>query len=586
MTSIDNVPNNHRITLLITTSIMVLLLTVQALLLGNLSWSTSPNRTEIGHLGATVYFWHTGKFDVFHVNPPLVRMVAGMPIAFFCNPKYDWNAYSPRPQDRCEWQLGNAFVTANTLDDLRIYVFLARIFCIPLVLLGGYVGFRFATELYGEWSGVLFLMLWTFSPLILGWGATICPDVAATSMGTVGLYTFWHWLKNPKWKKAIIAGICLGLMPLTKMTWIIAPPIWLLLWILWRFFVQKTETKPPFLQFVVILLLALYTINTGYFFDGSLKLLNQYHFISGTLTNTEVTRTTPVKPDNRFKDSWFGSIPIPLPAEFVQGIDTQKRDFERGLDSYARGVWSDHGWRWYYCYVLMLREPLGVWCLAGIALFITIFYRQLNSAWYNEIIILLPMLVILGFISSQNGFSIHPRYIIPVLPFLYIFISKTAQSLSQRKPLFVFLTTGCLIWVVVHSLLFYPHSMSYFNELAGKPQNRSKYLLGSNIDWGQDFYELKNWCEKHPEKKPRYITVESAISPDKLGIEHDGNVPETPENGWILISVNLLNDQTEKYKWLKKYEPIGMIGYSIYIYHVTPENVNRVQRKMRLPEIE
>jgi hypothetical protein len=151
------------------------------------------------------------------------------------------------------------------------------------------------------------------------------------------------------------------------------------------------------------------------------------------------------------------------------------------------------------------------------------------------------MLIVFGFISSQDGFSIHPRYIIPVLPFLYIFISKTAQSLPQRKMLFGFLTTCCLVWVTVSSLLFYPHSMSYFNELAGKPQNWSKYLLGSNIDWGQNFYELKNWCEKYPEKKPRYISVESAISPDNHNIEHNGNVPETPENGWILISVNLLN---------------------------------------------
>jgi hypothetical protein len=36
--------------------------------------------------------------------------------------------------------------------------------------------------------------------------------------------------------------------------------------------------------------------------------------------------------------------------------------------------------------------------------------------------------------------------------------------------------------------------MSYFNELAGKPENWSKYLLGSAIDWGgQDLYELKVW---------------------------------------------------------------------------------------------
>jgi hypothetical protein len=126
MTSTDNIQNTQyrRITL----SIMVLLLIVQALLLVGLSWSTSPNRTEIRHLGASVYFGHTGKFDVFHVNPPLVRIIVGMPIALFCNSKYDWSSYSPRPQDRCEWQLGNAFVAANELDDLRLYVFLHEYF--------------------------------------------------------------------------------------------------------------------------------------------------------------------------------------------------------------------------------------------------------------------------------------------------------------------------------------------------------------------------------------------------------------------------------------------------------------------------
>jgi len=205
-------------------------LLLQALLFAYLSWSTSPNRTEVGHIGAAIYIWHTGKFDVFHVNPPLVRAVAGMPIALFSNPNYDFTGYSPRPQDRSEWRLGNAFIAANEPDDLRLYVFLARLTCIPFIFLGGYFGYRFASELYGRWSGITFLILWTFSPLILGWGATINPDVAAASIGIVGLYTFWHWLKNPQWKRAITAGICLGFMPLTKMTWIIAFPIWLIVW--------------------------------------------------------------------------------------------------------------------------------------------------------------------------------------------------------------------------------------------------------------------------------------------------------------------------------------------------------------------
>ncbi|MDR1269673.1 MAG: glycosyltransferase family 39 protein, partial [Planctomycetaceae bacterium] len=313
---------------------VAVLLFIQAVLLTYLSWSTSPNRTEIGHLGATAYFWHTGKFNVFHVNPPLVRIIAGAPVFIFCNPKYNDKTYSPLPEKRCEWALGNTFVSINNVDDIRYYLFLARFACIPFVLVGGYVGYRFASELYGKTPGFVFLILWTFSPSILGWGATICPDVAATSLGIVGLYTFGHWLKKPDWRKTVTAGICLGLMPLTKITWIIAFPIWLFLWLMKRFFNKPNETKSPLSQFVAILLIGLYIVNMGYFFEGSFRLLNKYRFISGTLTNTEITKNSPVQPGNRFKNLWVGFIPVPLPAELVQGIDTQKLDFERGKESY------------------------------------------------------------------------------------------------------------------------------------------------------------------------------------------------------------------------------------------------------------
>ncbi len=408
--------------------VAVCLLCIQGALLGYLSWHTSPNRTEVAHLGASVYYWQTGKYDVFHVNPPLTRYLAGAPIAFFCNPNYDWKDYSPRLQDRHEWSIGSAFIEANEFDHVRVYIFLARLACIPLVLLGGYFGFRFASELYGEWSGVMSTVLWTFSPLALGWGATICPDIAAASMGIVGLYTFWHWLKKPTWWRAIVAGAFLGLMPLTKMTWIIAFPVWLVLFGIWKIWQENEEQRLPWKQFVSIFLLAVYVINAGYCFDGSFKQLKNYRFISGTLTGTKIQKDTPTRPGNRFADLWIGNIPVPLPAEFVQGIDTQKIDFEKGIESYARGVWSDHGWWWYYGYVLLLKEPLPVWALAVLALFMTTHFRNKNIDTRNEITYVLPAILIFVFISSQDGFSLHPRYIVLILPFLYIFISKTVST--------------------------------------------------------------------------------------------------------------------------------------------------------------
>jgi 4-amino-4-deoxy-L-arabinose transferase-like glycosyltransferase len=542
--------------------ILVSLLLLQASLLAYLSWSTSPNRTEVGHIGSAVYLWNVGKFDVFHVNPPLVRAVAGMSIALFCNPEYDWKPSSPRPQDRSEWSLGGAFIVANELDNLRLYVFLMRLACIPLILLGGYFGYRFASELYGQWSGVTFLVLWIFSPLILGWGATICPDVAAASIGIVGLYTFWHWLNTPKWKQAIIAGVCLGLMPLTKITWIIAFPTWLILWSIWLPFKQKR-------QFVVIMLLGVYMINMGYLFDGSLRPLKDYQFISGTLTGQEITQGKTMV-GNRFADSWMGHIPMPLPAEFVQGIDTQKIDFERGMESYAHGIWSDRGWWWYYGYVLFHREPLGVWGLLLLAFFMSCFCRNGNASWRYDLTVLIPLLLVFAFISSQDGLSINPRYVVLVLPLLYIFISKVSSfpSVFRRIPAAVLLA-----WIVVSSLSFYPHSMSYFNELAGEPKNYPKYLLGSNIDWGQDAYALKTWVEKHREAKPLYISYHSPISLEKLGIESTGTVPTEPTTGWMVIGVNELFTKEGKLTWLHLHEPVAMIGYSIWVYKVNESDL-------------
>ena len=126
----------------------------------------------MGHMAATVYLWHTLRFDVFQVNPPLAQIICGLPVVL-CNPEYDWASYSSRPQDRSEWVLGNAFIAANSPEMVRLCFALARWSLIPPLLLGGYFGHRLSCQMYGESAGLLFLTLWCLSPLLLAWGATI-----------------------------------------------------------------------------------------------------------------------------------------------------------------------------------------------------------------------------------------------------------------------------------------------------------------------------------------------------------------------------------------------------------------------------
>jgi hypothetical protein len=318
--------------------------------------------------------------------------------------------------------------------------------------------------------------------------------------------------------------------------------------------------------------------------------------------------------DNRFAGTWLGTFPVPLPAEFVQGIDTQRYDFERGLPSYLRGQWADHGWWYYYLYSLAVKVPLGTWCLLLLAVGVTIFGRGFNAAWRDEMVVLVPGLVILVFVSGQTGFSVHSRYIISALPFFFIWISKVACVFEMRpitgtRRSMAAMVVAALIWSVCSSLWAYPHSLSYFNELAGGPKKGGEHLLGSNIDWGQDLLYLKDWLDKHPEVTldglaffgpypatlagiPETPFPQSAPSVDNYATdrnsiaESDGATWRfSPKPGWYVVSVNYLYDRSRRYCYFLDFEPAASAGYSIYIYHITPDDANRVRGQLRLVEL-
>ena len=180
-------------------------------------------------------------------------------------------------------------------------------------------------------------------------------------------------------REQAIAGVCLGLLPLTKLTWIIAFGLWPAIWCVWTVPIHLTQTGkrslplPPFWQLAAILLLGLYTLNLGYLFDGTFRPLGKYVFIGPLFRG----RRESLDPGghvarNRFAGTWLGAVPVPLPADFVQGIDTQRLDFRAG---YAFLPPRPMG-RARVVVLLPLRtgdqEPLGTWCLVALAVGVTV----------------------------------------------------------------------------------------------------------------------------------------------------------------------------------------------------------------------
>ena len=111
---------------------------------------------------------------------------------------------------------------------------------------------------------------------------------------------------------------------------------------------------------------ALYLVNLGYAFRGCFQRLGDYRFQSRVLSGEPPA--IPPKIGNRFKGSWLARLPVPLPRDYVQGIDCQRSDFEIGGRSYLHGRWEPHGWWYYYSVGLGVKLPLGTLALVAMAI--------------------------------------------------------------------------------------------------------------------------------------------------------------------------------------------------------------------------
>ncbi len=192
----------------------------------------SPTRDEIAHLPAGLSHWRFGRFELYATNPPLVRSIAAVPLAVG-GVDMPWERIRFLPRARGEWNFGADFMKADP-QRAMLWFTLARWSCLPFTVLGGYICLRWARDLYGRAAGTVALALWCFSPSVLAYGHLITPDAATAAMGVAAAYSFWRWLKTPTWQWTLGAGLLLGLAELTKTTWVVLFPLWVVIWVAWR----------------------------------------------------------------------------------------------------------------------------------------------------------------------------------------------------------------------------------------------------------------------------------------------------------------------------------------------------------------
>lgn len=570
----------------VNTAAAALLLAQLVLLACSASWH-SPTCDELGHLPAGLAYWWDGRLDLYRVNPPLVRAVAAIPVTLM-NPVVRWPIQAILPGARPEFGIGADMILANGQRSAWLFI-AARWACLPFALVGGIACYRWSTEIHGRAGGFASLMLWCTCPYVLGHASLITPDAPAAALGVSAGFFFWRWLRRPTWGGASCNGILLGLANITKLSWVLLFVIWPILWALSTRLGRRRagpsqDVAGSASQLAVSLLLGLYVINLGYGFGGSFTRLGDLPFVSRAFGGTSA-------PGNRFRGTALGLVPVPLPAEYVRGFDVQTRDFEELKPSYLKGEWKDGGWWYYYLYALAVKTPLGTSLLVGLGAIACVTGPGRSDA----LPIWIPPLVFLTVASAQTGFSHHVRYVLPCLPFFYVGAGRLfVPGSAWRRAI----ACGALSASVLSSLCVYPHSLSYFHELAGGPIEGHRHLLDSNVDWGQDLFFLKDWMDSNPSSRPLSLSYYGYLDPRALGLEvkldptglpldamADGRPPWTdPKPGWYAVSVGRLSDRSGAYSFFLDRPIAGRAGYSIFIYHLDDRSVAAIRRKLGLPE--
>jgi hypothetical protein len=565
------------------------LVPVHLLLLAWLACRMSPTADEAAHLAAGIRLWQTGRFDLYLVNPPLVKAIAALPV-MLDPPQVDWQHVSTRAGERNEWLVGLDSMRANP-QRFRWDLILARWCCLPFSVLGLVYCTRWAMDLFGPTAGILSACAWCISPNVLGNAALITTDVPAAATGVAALYHFRNWLRSHDGKQSILAGLWMGTALLTKFIWVLFLPLLPLLWLVsvgqesssrgllnWNGLAWLRRDAGPLL---LMLFLTLDLMHAGYGFTGLLQPLKEFEFVSQVLGAQPKPGSQGgsggegTLPGNRFRDSLPGELPVPVPAAWLQGIDLQQRDFEGGwkpLYSYLNGELRLHGWWHYYLSAGLVKTTPGGWIIAVAAIVALAPLLRRRDARAEVLCVLLPALLIMLAVSAQTGFSRSFRYVLPAFPFVFILLGAAWGTVASRRVRSVALVG--LLLATMGSLQVYPHSLAYFNSLAGGPLNGHRYLLDSNLDWGQDLYSLKEWQVQNPQARPLHLAYSGVADPRLFQIDAEplsakGLPSFSP--GWYAISANHLHGYDVPDSSLTRFLPLTPVdhaGYSILIYHL------------------
>lgn len=434
----------------------------------------------------------------------------------------------------------------------------ARAVTILFTALMGLVIYAWSSSLYGEWAARLSLALYTLSPTIHGHARWITTDAFVAGTVALALFLYWRTLTGTGRRRlwfGIAASLALGACQLTKASAVWLYPIFGIVLLLhwgpeairrWRHGERRGLARELgrgagwSLAFVGS---SLMVVNAGFLFNGTGTPLSDYSFRSRLFQQLQSDRN-PLR-----------TLPLPLPRPFVEGLDWIKRNEVTGRGrgaAYLLGQTRRGGVRFddYYLVLFLFKTPLAVHLLIVAAVAHRLRHRERYAFWRNEVFLVVPILFYFVYFNYFCHAQIGIRLLLVIYPLLHVFCGGLLMDLSTLRIQSRIAVAALVAYLAVSSLSYYPHYLSYTNELIGRA-TAYRLFADSNLDWGQNHWYLR-----------RYATAHAGLQID----------PERPVAGRVAISINRLTgvaDGCEWCPWLQRnFEPVDHVAYSYLVYDI------------------
>jgi len=506
------------------------------------------------------------NIDLSH--PPLLRWLAGVPVTLFGGvhlpshppfvPVRAVELNSDKLQATFDWARDLLYLPGNSHDRILL--------CgrLPFALLGaaaGWLVFSIARRHWGDRLALAALGLFCFTPEVLAHAEWAHSDLASALTVLLVALALARVLEAVGWRRDVLLGGALGVALLVKLTAVLLLPLGAIL-------VLALAPAPPdrprarhaCLRLGIAAAVAYVLLLVGYV--PRPRILVPHEFLA-----TDLALVLHTAPDSAATRAAAAALRhLPLPDTLLKGVVYTSLLGKRGQIAYFHGHTSTTGWCYYFPLAVALKypTPLLVLALAGLWRFA----RDRELSCGRRLAFTLVPLWLFACAMAQS-INIGVRSVLFIAPFLALWAASALAAMRGRGVLV--LGSALVALSLVSGLAAWPDLLAYFNPLFGGTRAADRWLVDSNLDWGQDLPALARTLERRAIREVR-LAYFGAAQPDHWGIRSLPAAAIGP--GWYAISRTYLAGlwpPGKPYAWLAAIPPAELVGGSIALIHADPD---------------